>query len=202
MYNKLAARFQFVANLLVRSLQDVSSGCQDELEAYLDVETLEVGNLVGEASGVVDRTRGHFIDADDIMSESNTMIVFTESGRLMYDTSPAVTGHVFVVEYTESPVLKPLGEVIEQRDISPTLQLAALEGVQDFYGCFFRVLVYGGEEFLVQDEVDIAGLIMYLDVFEVRVYAEPKVARKRPRGSGPRKQRCLWVVDELECDSH
>lgn len=187
MYNKLAVRFQLVANLLVRSLQDVSSGCQDEREAYFDVETLEVWNLVGEASGIVDRTRGHFIDADDIMSESNTMIVFTESGCLMYDTSPAVTGHVFVGEHTESPVFKPLGEVIEQRDVSPTLQMAAFEGFQDFDGCLFRVLVYGGEEVLVQDEVDIAGLIMYLDIFEVRVYAEPKVAWKRPRGSGPRK---------------
>lgn len=166
------------------------------------METLEVGNLVGEASGIVNGTRGHFIDADDIMSESNTMIVFTESGCLMYDTSPAVAGHVFVGEHTESPVPKPLGEVVEQRNVSPPLQMAALVGVQDFDRCLFRVLVYGGEESLVQDEVDIAALIMYLDVFEVRVYAEPKVAWKRPRGSGPCKQRCLRVVDELERDRH
>jgi len=151
------------------------------------VETLEVWNFVGEASGIVDRTRRHFINADDVMSESNTVIVFTESGCLMYDTSPAAAGHVFIGDHTESPVLKPLGEVVEQRDVSPTLQMAALKGVQDFDGCFFRVLVYGSEEFLVQDEVDIASLIMYLDVFKVRVHAETKVAWKRPRGSGPCK---------------
>jgi hypothetical protein len=151
------------------------------------VETLEVRNFFSEAPGIVDRTRRHFIEADDIMSESNTMVVFTESGRLMYDTSAAVAGHVFVGEHTESPVLKPLGEVIKQRDVSPTLQITALKGIQDFDGCFFGVFVYGGEESLVQDEVDIARLIMYLDIFKVRVYAEPKVAWKRPRGSGPRK---------------
>ena len=166
------------------------------------METLEVGDFVGEAPSIVDRTRRHFIDADYIMSESNTMIVFTESGCLMYYTSAAVAGHVFVGEHTESPVLKPLGEVIEQRDVSPTLQMTALEGVQDCNGCFFGVLVYRGEEFLVQDEVDIAGLIVYLDVFKVRVYAKPKVAWERPRGGSPRKQRCLWVVDELERDRH
>jgi len=166
------------------------------------VETLEVGNFVGEAPGIVDRTRRHFIDADDIMGEGNTVIVFTESGCLMYDTSATVAGHVLVGEHTESLIPKSLGEVIEQRDISPTLQIIALEGVQDFDGCFFGVLVYSGEEFLVQDEVDIAGLVVYLDVFEVRVYAKPKVAWERPRGSGPCKQRCLWVVDELERDRH
>ena len=151
------------------------------------METLEVRNVVGEASGIVDGTRRHFIEADDVMSESNTIIVFTKSGCLMYNTGAAVAGHVLVGEHTESPVLILFGEVIEQRNISPTLHITALEGVQDFDGCFFRVLVYSGEEPLMQDEVDIAGLIMYLDVFEVWMYAESKIAWKRPRCSGPCK---------------
>lgn len=151
------------------------------------METLEVGNFVGEASGIVNRARRHFIEADDIMGESNPVVVFTKSGRLMYDTSAAVASHVLVGEHTESPVLERFDEVREQGDISPTLQMAALESVQDFDGCFFGVPVYGGEEFLVQNEVDMASLIMYLDVFEVGVYAEPKVACKGPRCSGPCK---------------
>lgn len=80
--------------------------------------------------------------------------------------------------------------------------MIALEGLQNFDRCFFGVFIHGGEEVLVQDEVQITGLIMYFDVFEVRVYAESKVAWERPRGSGPCEQRCLWVINELEGDRY
>ena len=80
---------------------------------YLDVETRKVGNFVSEASNVVDRARRHFIEANNILSKSNTIIIFTESRGLMYDTGAAVAGYILVGKYTESPALKPFGEVIE-----------------------------------------------------------------------------------------
>ena len=71
----------------------------------LDVLTLKVWNLLGEAASIVNRARRLLVGADDAVRKRNAVIVFSERRRLVDDTSSAVACHVCVIKDSEGTVL-------------------------------------------------------------------------------------------------
>lgn len=68
-----------------------------------------------------------------------------------------------------------LGEVLEQRDVTPSLHVCSLEGAELLELGFLRVLVQGCEEALVEDEILVALFVVDFDVGEVGMHAKCKI---------------------------
>ena len=81
-----------------------------------------------------------------------------------------------------------LREVLEQRDISPSLHVGTLEGGELLELRLLGILVQSLEETLIQDEVLITLLVVDFDIGEVRVYAEGEVGREGPWCGRPGKK--------------
>lgn len=69
-------------NLLLR-LQH----CNDILVCILYVLALEIRHGVDESTGIVERAGGHLVFSDDTVRDGDSVVVFTESGGLVDDTS-------------------------------------------------------------------------------------------------------------------
>ena len=65
----------------------------------------EVGNLRCETTGVVDGTWGHIFWPQDAVGNGDTMIVLTEGGCLVDDTSTVFSSYVGIVQDAERAVL-------------------------------------------------------------------------------------------------
>lgn len=70
----------------------------------LDVETLEVGDLVGVDSTLVDGARGHLLLLNDAVENGDAVIVVSEGGSLVDDTGTRVGGNVGVADDLEGTV--------------------------------------------------------------------------------------------------
>lgn len=70
----------------------------------LDVETLEVGDLVCVDSALVNGARGHLLFLDDAVGDGDAVIVVSESGSLVDDTSTRVRGNIGVADDLEGAI--------------------------------------------------------------------------------------------------
>ena len=73
--NQVSFRFQVLHNFLI---------------CHLDMQAFEVRYLVGEFASFVDWTRRHLVCCDDSRCNSDAVIVVSERGCLVNDTSTAV----------------------------------------------------------------------------------------------------------------
>jgi hypothetical protein len=71
---------------------------------HLDVETLEVGDLVGVDSTLVDGARRHLLLLDDAVEDGDAVIVISEGGSLVNDSGTRVGGNVGVADDPEGTV--------------------------------------------------------------------------------------------------
>lgn len=74
--------------------------------SYLDVQTLEVGHLVREASSIVDRAWGHFLRTQHTVRNGNSVVILTEGGGLVDNTGTVFGRYVRVVEHAECLVFE------------------------------------------------------------------------------------------------
>lgn len=79
--------------------------------ANLDVLADEIGNFVGVDTLLVDGARGHLLLADNALANSDAVIVVTEGGSLVDDTSTRGIGNVSVGDDLESS----LDELLQKR---------------------------------------------------------------------------------------
>lgn len=73
---------------------------------HFDMKPLKVGYFAGEATLIVDRTGRHLVGSKHTMGDGNTVIVFTEGGSLVNNTSTVRVSDVGVNENFECLVLK------------------------------------------------------------------------------------------------
>jgi len=74
--------------------------------AYLDVQSSEIADLVREVALIVDRAWWDLIGTDDTVGQRDAMIVFTEGGRLVNDTSTIGIFDIGVDKHSESLVFE------------------------------------------------------------------------------------------------
>ena len=70
--------------------------------AHLDVLTLEIRNFVGVLSFLVDRTGRHLLLSDNTLPDRDSMIVLSERGRLVNDSSSRIRGDIRIGDDSES----------------------------------------------------------------------------------------------------
>ena len=71
----------------------------------LHILPCKIWDIARKPTSVVNGARWHLILMDDFIGKCNTMIVFTEAGRLMDDTRAILIRHISVHNYTEGPIL-------------------------------------------------------------------------------------------------
>jgi hypothetical protein len=71
----------------------------------LDVDTLVFWDFGSESTGFVNRARRDLVLGDDLMSETNSVIVLSPSWSLVNDTSTSLFGDIIVRQDSESSVL-------------------------------------------------------------------------------------------------
>lgn len=149
LHNELSFCLEYFHNILIR---------------FLDMPSNKVWDLTREAARLVNWTRWHLVCLDDTVGNGNAVIVFTEGGRLVDNTSTAVGCDIGVVKDLEGSVPKLLevflvssamsraeqngfrahlvGKVREERLVSPAFHFCSGNGSE--------LLVFGGLQFRVQ----------------------------------------------------
>jgi hypothetical protein len=70
------------------------------------MKTSKVGNLLGEVSFVINGAWWHVFWLQDTVRDSNAVIIFTESGCLVNDTSSIRVSHVGVNKHPKGFILE------------------------------------------------------------------------------------------------
>jgi hypothetical protein len=86
------------STLLLQISDDLTIG-------LLDIDTCVLWYLGGESTSLVDGTRRNLVFGDDLVSETNSVIVLSPSGCLMDDTGTSLLGDIVVGQDSESSVL-------------------------------------------------------------------------------------------------
>ena len=93
-----------------RALNDEASLCfksfHDFLVRVLNILALEIRNLLREPSDVVDRARGQLFGRNNIVGDSNTVIVLTKRRRLVDDTRTICSSNGLIGHNAEGFVLE------------------------------------------------------------------------------------------------
>jgi hypothetical protein len=76
------------------------------LETYLDMKTGKVRDFLGEDPRAIDGAWRHFIWSQYTMGNGNAVIIFTEGGRLMNDTSAICICYISIYEDSKCFVLE------------------------------------------------------------------------------------------------
>jgi hypothetical protein len=98
--NQSAFLLQIFDNLSIRILRSAMS-----ITTHLDVLALILWHFRGKLSNLVDGTWRDLIVPDDLVRNSNPVIVFSKGRRLVDDTGTGCIGDIGVGQYSESPVL-------------------------------------------------------------------------------------------------
>ena len=191
----------------------------------LDVDTLVFWDFGCESTSLINGTRGDLILGDDLVSETDSVVVFSPCWSLMNDTGTSLLGDVVVRQDSECSVLVLMvssasiskekaaylfGEVIKHWDISPSNHILSLE-TSDFLEFRFLLgvwlltpgilLVDCAKQFLEQNEVLTFFKIVNFDVSEVGIDTQCQVGSKSVWCRCPGEQGSGWVVNEWERDS-
>lgn len=93
-----------------RALNDEASLCfksfHDFLVRVLNILALEIRYLLREPSDVVNRARGQLFGRDNIVGDSNTIIVLTKRRRLMDNTRTVCSSNVLISHNAEGFVFE------------------------------------------------------------------------------------------------
>ena len=73
--------------------------------ADLHILPCKIWHIAREPTSVVNGAWWHLVRVDDFIGKCNTMIVFTETGRLMDDTSAILIRHISVHNHAEGSIL-------------------------------------------------------------------------------------------------
>ena len=73
--------------------------------ADLHILPCKIWHIARKPTSVVNGARRHLIHIDDFIGKCNTMIVFTEAGRLVDDTRAILIRHISVHNYAEGFIL-------------------------------------------------------------------------------------------------
>jgi hypothetical protein len=118
----------------------------------LDIDTCVLGHFGGESTSLVNGTRRNLVFGDDLVSETDSVIILSPSGCLVNDTSTSLLGDIVVRQDSESSILvlsisfvqhkqtqtaDLLSEVVKHRDISPSDHIFSLETADLFEFRFF-----------------------------------------------------------------
>lgn len=79
------------------------------LYTHLDMQALKVRDFTREVALVINGTGWHLVGAQNAMSDSDAVIVFTKSRCLMNYTCTIGIGHVSVYQNSESFIFKLKG---------------------------------------------------------------------------------------------
>ncbi|KAL7468630.1 hypothetical protein ACHAXS_008852 [Conticribra weissflogii] len=172
------------------------------LVGFLDVDSGHFGNLRREHSVGIDGTGNFLSFVNDVVGETDAVIVFSEGRCLMDDSGAGVVRDVVIAEDAEVVFAfrrgGGIGEVVEEGFVLLADQVRPDEGLFD--GVEFRS--HGGFPFLfvVHDGVELRKTrlcenvsflrfdVEYLNVGHGGVDAQGEVGGKRPRGGGPRHE--------------
>jgi hypothetical protein len=205
------------SSLLLQVSDDLAVG-------FLHIDTLVLGDLGGKSTSLVNRTRGNLVLGDDLVSETDSIIVLSPGWSLVNDTGTGLFGDIVVGQDSESSVLilivsfqagsscSPtylLSKVVKHGNVSPSnhilsleasdlLELGLLLGVGLLSSGIF--LVDGTEQLFEQDKVLSSLEIVDLDVGEVGVDTEGQVGSEGVRCSSPSEKRGGGIVDQGERD--
>jgi len=104
--------------------------CNECFVGLFDVDALDRRYLVGEQSVGVDGTGQFSALDDDLVGQTDPLIVLSEGRRLVHDARPGVVSDVVVGE--DSPVLRGIVVVLEE--IKKGLVLLANQVLSDVVG--------------------------------------------------------------------
>jgi hypothetical protein len=85
-------------SLLLQISDDLTIG-------LLDVDSLILWDLGCESTSLINGTRRNLVFGDDLVSETNSVIVLSPSWCLMYNTGTSLFGDIVVRQDSESSVL-------------------------------------------------------------------------------------------------
>jgi len=191
----------------------------------LDIDTLVLWDLGCESTSLINGTRGNLVLGDDLVGETDSVIVLSPCWGLVDNTGTGFLGDVVVRQDSECSVLVLMvsstsirkeeaaclfGEVIKHWDISPSNHILSLE-TSDFleFRLFLGIwllssgvlLVDCTEQFLEENEVLSFLEIVDLDVGEVGVDTECQVGSEGVWCGCPGKEGGGWVINQGEGDS-
>jgi hypothetical protein len=122
----------------------------------LDIDSLVLWNFRCESTSLINGTRGDLVLGDDLMSETDSVIIFSPCWSLVDDTGTGLFGDIVVRQDSEGSILVLivsfsikstknraylLSEVVEHRDISPSDHILSLE-TSDLFKLGFLLWVW------------------------------------------------------------
>ena len=173
------------------------------------MQALDLRNLVGEYTVRVHRTRQILALLDDLVRETDAVIVLSECRSLVDDTCAGIVCHVRIRQYAEVLLAAlAVGEVPEHGLVLLAHQLAPLKGRLDLErlgGLLGRPLLllrhFGidlGQPSLREDVPRPGLLVEDPDVLHRGMHAQRDVAGQRPRGRRPRHEAHALLVPQGE----
>ena len=119
-YSGRTVRVCVTRNIRIESnimLKFLFQSFDDFFVCILHVQSLEISNLGGEFTGVIDRASGDTVFSNDVVFDSNSEIVSTKIRGLMDDTSTGVGGDISITTDLMS-IWEILDEVVEDIESS------------------------------------------------------------------------------------
>src|SRR5258708_599727 len=110
--NQLSSLLENSLNFFIRSLCVLFQCFAKSLmntTTNLDILPREIWDFVGKDPRVIDRTWRHLVWANDIVSQRNTMVVFTKSWCLVNNSGPIILRDIFVHKHAEGSILILMG---------------------------------------------------------------------------------------------
>mmetsp|Transcript_22495 Transcript_22495/g.73070 ORF Transcript_22495/g.73070 Transcript_22495/m.73070 type:complete len:643 (+) Transcript_22495:1232-3160(+) len=181
-------------NLLVRSL---------------DVEPFELLHRRAEAPVRVHGIGKLAAALHHAVRKAHTVVILAVRRRLVHHPRAAVVRDVRVTDDAERALLLQVGEVAEERLVARVLERCASHLLHHLVRrwCVLLLLPFvpgeEGQPRLGNDEKLARLRRLHLDVGELRVHAQRKVGRERPRSGGPRHERgAVRSADDGKLDHH
>ena len=166
----------------------------DDLVGVLDVESLVGGHFLGEPAVLVEGD-GRTVRRDDLLLDAELVIVLSEAGSAVHDSSTVGVSDEGGCLHSEAAVLLAVGEEVEDGHVLDSSELAALHLLEHLELLLAEVVL---ESALREDEHLVALQVFHLHVDEVGVDGQGEVGRERPGCGGPGEELDVGVGLERE----
>ena len=127
-----------------------------------------------------------------IVRLADAVVVFTERQRDVHDSGSGIQRYVIIRDDSVTGLASEVHREVKQRPVGLSDQLRAKDFLQDL-----DVVAENLPDQRFREQV-FGSVLLDIRIFKIRVYAESRIGGKRPRSRGPRQDRNIRFLIQIE----